>query len=93
MTFVLMIVDLDANAVLFPSLNQRTHENDGSRQSHLLSASSLDLNGYGTGYDLYGGYYPSFSLYDPTDTIQDVIGYRQSVMDWSNDAWDAYIRQ
>ncbi len=29
--------------------------------------------------------------YNPTYEIQSVIGYRQSVMDWSNDAWDAYI--
>jgi len=31
--------------------------------------------------------------YNPTYEIQSVIGYRQSVMDWSNDAWDAYIRE
>jgi hypothetical protein len=36
-------------------------------------------------------------LYDPYgygyDAMQSVIGYRQDVMDWSNDAWDAYIRE
>ncbi len=38
-------------------------------------------------------YYPSYGLHDPTGVIQDVIDYRQDVMDWSCDAWDAYIRE
>ncbi|HUU82722.1 MAG TPA: hypothetical protein VM243_04380 [Phycisphaerae bacterium] len=38
-------------------------------------------------------YYPDWGLYDPTQDIQDVIDYRWDVMDWSNDQWDAYIRQ
>jgi len=40
-----------------------------------------------------GGYWPDWGYYDPTDTIQGVIDYRWEVMDWSNDAWDEYIRQ
>ena len=64
------------------------------------------LGGYDpfAGYDPFGGYggytggytdwsYPDYGLYDPTNDIQSVIDYRQDVMDWSNDAWDAYIRQ
>lgn len=43
------------------------------------------------GYVDYG--YPSWGLYDPTDTIQSVVDYRQDVMDWSADAWCDYIRQ
>jgi len=42
---------------------------------------------------LYGYGFPDSSLYDPTDIIQDVIGYRQSVMEQSANAWDEYIRQ
>ena len=50
--------------------------------------------GFGGG-GLGGGgyYYPEWGLYDPTQDIQDVIGYRWDVMDWSNDQWDEYIRQ
>jgi hypothetical protein len=59
-----------------------------------------------TGCDLYGvnpyawtspvytdTWFPASDLYDPTWEIQSVIDYRQSVMDWSNDAWSDYIRQ
>lgn len=56
-----------------------------------------DLGGYGGYGDWYGGWggygYPASDLYDPTAIIGDVIDYRQEVMDWSNDAWDEYIRQ
>ena len=48
------------------------------------------------GCDTYGGMgmpYYATGLYDPTADIQSVIGYRQSVMDYSADAWDAYIRE
>jgi hypothetical protein len=45
------------------------------------------------GYDpMFDPGYPAWGLYDPTADIQSVIDYRQDVMDWSNDAWDAYIR-
>lgn len=51
-----------------------------------LFTSGAALNQYGctTLYDPYGYGY---------NAMQDVIGYRQDVMDWSNDAWDEYIRQ
>jgi hypothetical protein len=39
------------------------------------------------------GVWPDYSLYDPTNEIQSVIGYRQDAMDCSNDAWDEYIRE
>ena len=51
--------------------------------------SSLFMPEYSSQYS----YWPGYSLYDPTDTIQGAINYRQSVMDWSNNAWDEYIRQ
>ena len=44
-------------------------------------------SGYYSGYD----YYPSYGYYDPTSDIQDVIGYRQEVMDNTATAWDQYI--
>ena len=55
----------------------------------VLQSGCTDLGGYGYNY----GYYPAYGLYDPTNDIQSVISYRQDVMDWSNDAWDAYIRE
>ena len=54
-----------------------------------------DNDGWG-GYDGYGydnyGYY-DYGLYDPTDVIQGVVDYRQSVMESTANAWDAYIRE
>ncbi len=54
----------------------------------VLQNGCADLGGYG-----YGGYFPAYGLYDPTNDIQSVIAYRQSVMDWSASAWDEYIRE
>ncbi len=51
-----------------------------------LQAGCVDLAGL-------GGYFPASDLYDPTDIIQDVIDYRQDVMEWSANAWDEYILQ
>jgi hypothetical protein len=55
------------------------------------------LGGMGGYYPDYGysgwGYFPDYGLYDPTDTIQSVVDYRQSVMDWSANAWSDYILQ
>ena len=49
--------------------------------------------GYGNLFGGYGGYgFPDATLYDSYYDIQSVIDYRQDVMDWSNDGWDAYIR-
>jgi hypothetical protein len=45
------------------------------------------------GVPVSGTTYPPSTLYDPTDTIQSVIDYRQDVYDRVNDAWDEYIRQ
>lgn len=39
-----------------------------------------------------GSYLPTYGYYDPTGVIQDVIGYRQDVMDNTATAWDQYIR-
>ena len=59
--------------------------------------SGLDLLGGGGYYPDLGysswNYFPDYGLYDPTDTIQSVIDYRQSVMDWSANAWSDYILQ
>ena len=49
-------------------------------------------NDYGS-WGGYGSTYPDYGLYDPTNVIQDVVDYRQSVMDWSADAWSDYILQ
>ena len=51
----------------------------------------LNTGGYYNG--LYGGYGGTAGGYDATGIIQSVVDYRQSVMDASNDAWDAYIRE
>lgn len=64
----------------------------------LMTTTGCDLAtglgyGLGAGWDYLSGFYPDYGLYDPFNDIQNVIGYRQEVMDWSNDAWDAYIRQ
>lgn len=57
----------------------------------LLNATRCDL--LDAGYGLYDFGYGGYSYYDPTDTIQSVIDYRQDVYDWSNNAWDEYILQ
>jgi hypothetical protein len=41
----------------------------------------------------YNSLFPQSGLYDPTNDIQSVIGYRQDAMDWSNAGWDDFIRQ
>lgn len=54
-----------------------------------------DTGGWDTGGWDTGGWdtYPDSTLYDPTDTIQSVIDYRQDVYDNVNAGWDEYIRQ
>jgi hypothetical protein len=66
----------------------------------ILSLVGLFCVAGGTGCDEYGlmgsylgGYFPASTYYNPYNDIQSVIGYRQGVMDWSNDQWDAYIRE
>ena len=65
----------------------------------ILSLVGLFCVAGGTGCDellnaaYLGGYFPASTYYDPYYDIQSVIDYRQDVMDWSNDAWDAYIRE
>jgi hypothetical protein len=48
-------------------------------------------SGLTAGYPTTG--FPATGYYDPTNDIQSVNSYRQDVMDWSNDQWDAYIRE
>lgn len=38
-------------------------------------------------------YYPSTSLYDPTDLIQGVVDYRLDAMETSANGWSEYILQ
>ena len=63
---------------------------DALMGGYLNSLTGGYLNGLG-GYTKSG--FPATGYYDPTSDIQDVISYRQDVMDWSNDQWDAYIRE
>jgi hypothetical protein len=60
--------------------------------SAMLTTGCVPAGLAGNAYDLMS-MFPEYGLYDPTADIQSVIDYRQDVMDWSNDAWDEYIRQ
>ena len=71
-----------------------------SLKSMMLSAAALaasaNLYQAGCGSSLgYGSYYDPYSYYGyyDTSTVQSVIDYRLDAMDWSNNAWDEYIRE